>query len=214
LPAEFTFFWKQHPQAIDAGAFHNDVVAMSDGDLLIHHELAFLETSESCARLEQAFLKRTRRRLNRIVADEMSLSIDEAIGTYLFNSQILFVQRGDRKQRVVLCPAEVAENPSARRLVEQWRDDGIFDEIHFLDLRQSMHGGGGPACLRLRVPLPEDQVESISPHRRWSERLDGELREVIRRDYPTHVTLDDLARPDFVAQAIRARDRVAKTLSP
>ncbi len=213
LRDEFTFFWKQHPRAIDAGAFHNDVVAMSDGDLMIHHDFAFAETHQAYSQLEQAFAKRTRRKLTRIEVDETSLSMDEAVNTYLFNSQILTVDR-EGESRVMLCPAEVAENANARRLVQRWRDDGHFSEIHFVDLRQSMHGGGGPACLRLRVPFPEDEVDSIAPHRRWSERLDGELRKTIRREYPTHVTLDDLARPDFVAQAIGARDRVAQILCP
>ncbi len=66
LPAENTFFLKQHPDAIDAGAFHNDVVAISHHDLLIHHERAFFEDAETLKRLENRFRELTGTRLTRI----------------------------------------------------------------------------------------------------------------------------------------------------
>jgi len=43
LPTERTFFLQQHPLAIDAGVFHNDVIATSCDHLLLHHEYAFFQ---------------------------------------------------------------------------------------------------------------------------------------------------------------------------
>lgn len=213
LDAECTFFLKQHPKAIDAGAFHNDVVAMSDRDLLIHHEHAFHEPDAMLMSLEARFRQRTEGSLKRIVVDDSQLPIDEAVRTYLFNSEILTVDRAGLLERVILCPAQVAANPNALRLVHQWQQDGVFSEVHFVDLGQSMDGGGGPACLRLRVPVREDELDSIPPYRRWSESLDRELRAAIQNTYPVRVTIDDLARSDFLEQAIHARNQVAAVLS-
>ncbi len=84
--------------------------------------------------------------------------------------------------------------------------------MHFVDLGQSMDGGGGPACLRLRIPLREDEIDQLPSQRLWSEPLDAELRRVINETYPTRVTIDDLARSEFMEQAIHARDRVAAIL--
>ena len=70
LDPGIVFYLKQSPEAIDAGAFHNDVVAMSDGDLLIHHQLAFWEAEETFVLLEKRYCERTGQKLRRIVVDE------------------------------------------------------------------------------------------------------------------------------------------------
>lgn len=214
LDGASTFYLQQHPRAIDAGAFHNDVVAMSDGELLIHHEFAFCHTIETMGSLEQRFSRRTGCALRRIMVDEAELPVEDAVSTYLFNSQILSLQDGDRTTRAIVCPVQVAGHPGARGLITRWQAAGIFSQVHFVDLGQSMNGGGGPACLRLRVPMSDVELNSLPAHRRWSERLDGELREAIQSTYPKAVTMDDLARIDFVEQAAQARNCVAAILEP
>ena len=81
LPAENTFFLKQHPDAIDAGAFHNDVVAISHHGRLIHHERAFLEDEGTLERLENRFRELMGTRLTRIKVSQRSLSISDAVKT-------------------------------------------------------------------------------------------------------------------------------------
>ena len=214
LDPEFTFYFKQHPTAIDAGAFHNDVVAMSDRDLLIHHELAFQEPDESFTLLAERFRQRTGEHLTRIVVDQACLSIDQAVSTYLFNSQLLSVRGATNYDRVMLCPIQVEQNPQALRLVQRWQQEGLFASVLFVDLGQSMDGGGGPACLRLRIPLRTVELDLLPSHRLWNEQLDAELRQAINENYPTRVTIDDLARADFMEQAEHARDRIAAILKP
>jgi succinylarginine dihydrolase len=57
----------------------------------------------------------------------------------------------------VIAPTELKTlyNGKAAALMENiCADSGnSINAIHYLDLRQSMRNGGGPACLRLRVPL-------------------------------------------------------------
>lgn len=212
LNPEFTFFLKQHPVAIDAGAFHNDVVAMSDHDLLIHHEFAFHTPPETFELLEKKYRERTGRILKRVMVEHASLSIEEAVSTYLFNSQIVCLGNPAVHGREILCPTQVEQNPNASKLVQQWVAQGLFNRVHYVDLGQSMNGGGGPACLRLRIPLRIDELNRLSLHQRWSQRLDAELREAIEATYPTRVTVDDLGRLEFTSRARHARDRIVSIL--
>lgn len=209
LPKEQTFFIKQHPDAIDAGAFHNDVVAISHHDLLIHHELAFADAEETLQRIEQRFHESFGIQLRRIAVPCTSLSIDDAVKTYLFNSQVVSTDAGGL---VLICTSQVERHEAANRLAHHWCEQNLFGQVHFVDLDQSMSGGGGPACLRLRVPLPESELETIDSTARWSHSLDQRLREAIDSLYVSRLTIDDLARPEFHAHAEMATQRLSDLL--
>ncbi len=197
------FFLKQNAQAIDAGAFHNDVVAASHENLLLHHELAFERSNrdDPWPAIEDRFREVCGDRLVRIEVPAEAISIDDAVATYLFNSQI--VSSPDPSEPpILICPAQVHLHPGAREIVETWRDQlGLFSHVYSVDLSLSMAGGGGPACLRLRVPVSEDQLPQLPPSMLWSEQLDTSLRQLIQQHYPTHVTIDDLADESFVHSA-------------
>ena len=69
------------------------------------------------------------------------------VKSYLFNSQLVSLPGG----RTALIALECRETRSVRRYLDAQlaRGRGPIDEVHFLDVRQSMRNGGGPACLRL-----------------------------------------------------------------
>jgi len=209
LPAENTFFLKQHPDAIDAGAFHNDVVAMSHQNVLVYHELAFLEDPETFERLAERFEQLTDTPLVRVEIPDAQLSLRDAIDTYLFNSQI--VSAGDSDRSTIICTNQVERNTKTRSIVDGWCNDGIFSEPRFIDLGQSMSGGGGPACLRLRVPLSSAAEIPVGAFR-WSEEKDQRLRELIDREYPKTLSLEELADTDFHRHASQTVSRIEQTL--
>ena len=211
LPQENTFFLKQHPDAIDAGAFHNDVVAASHHRLLIFHEQAFYRLESPLQEICDRYAQRYRRALSVLPVNERTLPLSRAVSTYLFNSQILSVAGAE--QPVMLCPSQVKEDADARRLVQSWRDDHIFSEIHYVDLRQSMSGGGGPACLRLRVPMNAAAAANLDARMLWSEKLDGQLRSLIEQHYPPRVTLAELTDLEFIRQAEHTTQRLRDLLS-
>lgn len=211
LDSTCVFFLQQSAAAIDAGAFHNDVVAASHDDLLLYHESAF-EESQQLHELDDRYRAVCGRELKRVVVSEEELSLEETVATYLFNSQIV-ASPDAGSPPILICPSQVEASPNALRIVRRWRDElPFFSQLHFVDLQQSMSGGGGPACLRLRVPLTEHQIERLPVSMRWSEQLDEDLRELIGREYPTRLTLKDLADEDFVGQTERARQRVANRI--
>ena len=149
---------QQAPAAIDAGAFHNDVVAVSNGNVLMFHAQAFEQRDALLEGLKRAGEARGFEPvLLEAKADELTL--DEAVKSYLFNSQIVTLPAGGM---ALILPHEVEETPRAKAFVDRvLATNGPIREAHYFDLRQSMRNGGGPACLRLRVVLTEDELAAL-----------------------------------------------------
>lgn len=207
------FHLKQHPTAIDAGAFHNDVVAMSHQDLLIHHELAFApESVPEIERLQHRFETVVQRPLRILNISSNELALEDAIETYFFNSQIITAAQSGKTTWTILCPVQVQRNPVTHKLVKRLCAEQFFHTVHFVDLGQSMDGGGGPACLRLRVPLTEQELASLTASALWTENRDADLRGIINDCYPSELMLADLANIDFCQKARESQESIAKYL--
>ena len=147
-------FTPQATHAVEAGAFHNDVVAVANESVLFAHELAFDDRNwlyEELARRVPGFT------LVEVPAAEVSL--EDAISSYLFNSQLVTLpgspgSAAEERGMALILPEECREN--AR--VKAWLDANVggahpIHTAHFIDVRESMRNGGGPACLRLRVAV-------------------------------------------------------------
>lgn len=207
LAARDFFLLKQSAVAIDAGAFHNDVVAISHGRMMIHHEFAFHQSDRMMSRLEEQFIDVTGQPILRIEVAESELSIDDAVATYLFNSQVV-KPVGAETSPILICPVDVSRHAAANAMVDRWIAAGHFADARYLDLAQSMSGGGGPACLRLRVPMSVQQVGQCNQLHRWTPELHRRCEEVVREYYPTSVTIRDLADEVFMRHAAEAQQRV------
>ncbi|QDT13356.1 N-succinylarginine dihydrolase [Planctomycetes bacterium K23_9] len=212
LPPENTFFLKQHPETIDAGAFHNDVVAASHHNLFLHHASAYYRADDTLAQIQRRFDDLHADGLRRIEIPESELSRTDAISTYLFNSQI--VSSSTDQRPTLLCPMQVAENSCAASIVQRWIDEGLFADAKFLELRQSMSGGGGPACLRLRVPMKTRELSDLKTSCQWSASLDRALRQVIQEDYPESLDRDDLTNWQIAEKCLAAARRIQDLLAP
>lgn len=210
LIRENTFLLKQHPIAIDAGAFHNDVVAMSHGNVWIHHEFAYHDDG-TIEEIENRSRQMLGKDLIRIEVPESELPMDQAVQSYLFNSQIIAAVSPDAAP-VVICPIQVQQNSAANSLIRSWIDDGIFSEVYFVDLGQSMAGGGGPACLRLRVPMLRVDVDQVRSTSRLTDSKYQQLCEIIEDGYPDKITLAELTDPGLIHQAGQATDRLREAL--
>jgi succinylarginine dihydrolase len=201
--AEQSLFLKQNPDAIDAGAFHNDVVAVANGPVLFFHEQAFNRESEvaALARLEAAVPGFTP---IRVPADQVSLA--DAIGSYLFNSQLLAAPNGDMAEMTLVAPMECAENPAVRDYLEALSRDQQqpIRDVVFVDVRQSMANGGGPACLRLRVVLTEAELAAVDQRFMANNHTLDQLEAWVEDFYRDDLAPEDLSDPAFMDEAYRA----------
>lgn len=197
-----TVFARQSDEAIAAGAFHNDVVAVANERVLFTHELAFAERDALYARL-RGLLPEIE--IVEVPADAVSLA--DAISSYLFNAQLVTLPSGEA---ALVLPGEARETPA----VWQWLEahvagNGPIRHLFVHDLRESMANGGGPACLRLRVvadPATIDPRFMASP-----EKLDR-IEALVARLWPEHIAVEDLADPALWRACVAARAELCAEL--
>jgi succinylarginine dihydrolase len=205
LPRAMCRFPRQHPVGIDAGAFHTDVLAVGSGDFLMMHELAFDD---------DALLADLRETLGQelviVRATEEELPLAHAIQAYPFNSQILPLPDGTM---AILAPRDAEEDEPSRRFLERVvASRGPVRAVHYIDVRQSMRNGGGPACLRLRVPLEPAERSAIVARVFLDDALEADLARWIERRYRDRLSPDDLADPSLHRESMEALDELTRIL--
>ncbi len=206
LAPDRVLFPRQHPDGIDAGAFHSDVLAVGHGGFVMLHELAFADQEQLLARL-RALLGDE---LRAVVASERELPAREAVAAYPFNSQLLELAGG---ALVLLAPEESRDNPRARAFLDRVvSEENPVTRVQYLDVRQSMNNGGGPACLRLRVALTEDEVRSVHANVFFSRELHSRLVEWVTRHYRDRLVPSDLADPALAREGLSALDELTGIL--
>ena len=199
-------FPQQHPMGIDAGAFHTDVVAVGNGSVLLLHELAFVHLEPLLEQVRN-LLGGT---LTVYLAAERDLPVSAAVSTYPFNSQLLTLPGGEM---IVLAPLEAAEEPRARAYLESvTTSGGPVKSVRYLDLRDSMENGGGPACLRQRIVLRDEERKAVGARVFLDDALATELEAWIRRHYRDRLAATDLRDVDLWRESCTALDELTKIL--
>jgi succinylarginine dihydrolase len=160
-------------------------------------------------RLEKVFEEAQHRSLRAIEIKEFSLA--DAVGSYFFNSQI--VTRSDGRL-VMVAPTESEENPRVRSVIADLVKgaDAALADVLFLNLRESMQNGGGPACLRTRVVLNQEEQSAIPPGLFFSEQLFNELTSWVKRYYRESLSLSDFREPALLTEIQTALDKLTQIL--
>jgi succinylarginine dihydrolase len=188
LPAARCLHARQHPDAIDAGAFHNDVVMVGDRERLLLHERALVEQPRVLAQL-RALVPGLR--VHEVA--EADLPLDAAVRSYLFNSQLLSTPAGT----VLVAPQHCGEGPAAAA-IRRLADEGFIARAVLVDLQQSMANGGGPACLRLRVPLDAAQRAALPPGIVLDAARIAALKVWVEGHYRESLAAEDIADPRLI----------------
>jgi succinylarginine dihydrolase len=206
IHAERTLFWQQHPEGIDGGSFHTDVLAVGSGSLLLAHELAFTDRD----RLEASLRASLGDACTVVWASNDELPVADAVDAYPFNSQLL---ERDDGTFVIVAPIDAKENARAHAFLSRVvADVDRVKEVHYLDVRQSMRNGGGPACLRLRVPLTAGELQSLGGRVLLTDALEAELEAWIEKHYPDRIAVEHLGDARFVRGLFHALDELTGIL--
>ncbi len=192
---------------IDAGAFHADLVALGNQDVLIYHQQAFERNAFRPIRLAYHRQFGAYPRLVEIAEDDLSLA--EAVKTYFFNSQLVTLPDGSM---VLIAPEECRTFPAAKALMDRLMGQGLFKRVEFVDVRQSMSNGGGPACLRLRVVLTPTELASIQQSVLLTPKLHRQLVAWVKKHYRDSLVPADLADPSLMRESRSALDELTKLL--
>lgn len=210
LPPEQAVYGQQHPDAIDIGAFHNDVVSVGNLDVFFYHERSFLNP-KVLDELKSQFKKVCGRDLRMLYATDNDVPMIDAVKSYLFNSQLIRKPNG---KICLIAPHECEENPRVREYVQRTigKNGCPIDEIMYFDLRQSMNNGGGPACLRLRVVLTDAELHATNPGALMSEELFKKLMPWVEKHYRDQLRMRDLADPKLLNEVRTALDELTQIL--
>ncbi len=210
LHAESAVFVRQDPAAVDAGAFHNDVLAVGHRNVLLVHEQAWVDGAQVRKDLEWRVRERCGVELEVLCVRARELSLDEAVRTYLFNSQVVTAADGTV---MLVAPVECEANPRARAVIERLvGGDGTIRTVKFVSLRQSMRNGGGPACLRLRVELTPFEWNAMEPGVVLDDARYAELVRWVERHYRDRLNAEDLADPLLLDESRAALDDLTQLL--
>lgn len=196
----------QHPKAIAGGVFHNDVAAMSHQNRLCVHQRAWSRQGQVLARIQR--LGKNWLEVREVTDEELALG--DAVKTYLFNSQV--VSPPGQNTHVIMAPLECSRHPKAVRLLDRLVEEGWAGRVEYLDLTESMGNGGGPACLRLRVPMNNTERQAVAGRIWLDDDLYRDLTEWVSRHYRERLTLDDLADPSLALEAQQALDQLTRLL--
>lgn len=202
LDPERVLFIEQNPDAIAAGAFHNDVVAVANENVLLVHERAFANPEAAYAAIREKLPE-----AGIIVVPDSAVCLAEAARSYLFNAQLVTMPQGGM---ALVIPTEASENAA----VGAWLDDllrrnGPIRQVLPVDVRQSMANGGGPACLRLRVVADPDTVDARFLLDKSRLAL---IESVISLHWPEAINPADLGDEALASRCLDARAALLQAL--
>ncbi len=203
-------FIRQNPAAIDAGAFHNDVISVGHLNVLLYHSAAWSETAQSIEEIRQHFFRITGKQLITIDVTEKEVPLVDAVGSYLFNSQLVSLPQGGM---ALIAPRECQKCDSTRHWLNALPQRNTpIESIHFVDLHESMQNGGGPACLRLRVALTAHQLSRVNPGVLLTPKLYDQLVKWVHHHYREQLSSADLADPKLLNESRQALAELHKIL--
>jgi len=206
LDPQRTVLVQQNPAVIDHGVFHNDVIAVSNQQVLFCHQRAFLHQPELLATLREKIPGFTP-----VEVPDDCVSVADAVSTYLFNSQLLSKANG---KMLLVLPEEARQHPGVwHYLCSLVESGGMIDELQVFDLRESMCNGGGPACLRLRVVLNDAQQVAVNPAVMMNDQLFVTLNRWVEKYYRDRLRHEDLADPQLLLEGREALDELTQLLN-
>ena len=201
---------RQSRPAIAGGTFHNDVVCVGALETLFFHELAFEDTATTKADIRAAAEGLFEPIFVEVSATDLPLA--DAISSYLFNSMLVRIPGEDRL--TLICPTETRDNPRSHAVAERLASsNGPIGRVEYVDVRQSMRNGGGPACLRLRVVLTEAELAATNPAMRMTDALHDRLSIWGAAHYRDSLTPADLADPALLDESRVALDELTGILN-
>lgn len=196
-------FVEQSEEAIAAGAFHNDVVAVANEHVLFAHEQAFAAKDVFFSDLRTALPE-----VEIIEVPAAIVSLADAISSYLFNAQLVTLPGGNGM--ALILPTEAQSNCC----VWEWLQslvvgNGLIRHLVPVDVRESMANGGGPACLRLRVVA---DPATIDPRFIVDAAKLDMIAEVVDRSWPVVIDPAELANASLGEDIARARQALLTAL--
>jgi succinylarginine dihydrolase len=202
LDPQRTVFIEQSSEAIEAGAFHNDVVAVANERVLFTHANAFADPAAAYGAIRDRFPD-----VEIVEVPPGAVSLAEAVRSYLFNAQLVTLPGGEQ---ALIVPGEAWDSAPVRSFLDGMiAGNGPIRRVVPVDVRQSMANGGGPACLRLRVVA--DPV-TVDPRFLLDEAKAEQIARLVERHWPEQIDSAYLGDATLAADVVAARGALLEEL--
>ena len=199
-------FAQQSAESIDAGVFHHDVIGVGNKNLYFYHEKALANEAEIISKIQDSF----NGKLNFLCVKEHQVPLSLAVDTYLFNSQLIEYKDG----HMLIAPIRCRRNSLVRKYLQSITGKhNLIKKVRYVNLEQSLYNGGGPACLRLRVTMNEDEFSALHPGVIFTDKLHLQLRKWVKQYYVTNLIYDDLFTPAFIFNCKNALSELTEILN-
>ena len=146
-----------------------------------------------------------------IEVKESDVPLNDCVKSYLFNSQLISLDDNDM---VLITPTECDETASVKEYLKKLISmDNPINNVKSFDLRQSMRNGGGPACLRFRVVLSQDEFWATNQKTIINDNLYNTLDGWIEKHYRDRMGFNDLKDPELLTEVRAALDELTQILN-
>jgi len=208
LSDEGVVYIQQNPDVIDQGVFHNDVIAVGNQNVLFYHEQAFYDTNNKLDEVRRKFGDNP---LHFIEVPTGAVSVQEAVKTYLFNTQIITLPSGEM---AIIAPTECRDSQAVSTYLDELVTlETPIKKVHYFDVKESMRNGGGPACLRLRVALKEQELKAVNAKTLINEETYAVLTNWVKKHYRDSLSENDLRDPQLLIESRTALDELTQLLN-
>lgn len=200
-------FIQQNPEVINQGVFHNDVISVGTKNLLFAHDQAFLNQPQVFEELSKKMPE-----LYILEVGTKQVSVEDAVKSYLFNTQLISTEHN---KMIIIAPEECRNTESVFQLLSSYEQDSKvpIEKVHYFDLRESMQNGGGPACLRLRVVLNQEEQKAVNKSCIMSEKLYLSLTQWVEKHYRDKIEPEDIQDPQLLQECRMALDELTSILN-
>ncbi|GEA11275.1 N-succinylarginine dihydrolase [Alteromonas sp. KUL49] len=207
LSDENVVYMQQNPDVIDQGVFHNDVIAVGNQNVLFYHQQAFHNTDAGLAEIRSKFGEEE---LHFVEVPTSEVSVNDAVKSYLFNTQIITLPSGDM---TIIAPTECQDNPAVKTYLDKLVTLSTpIKSVNYFDVKQSMRNGGGPACLRLRVAMTEQELAAVNGATLINDAQFERLNAWVDKHYRDVLSEDDLRDPNLLIESRTALDELTQLL--
>ena len=123
------------------------------------------------------------------------------------NSQLVTKKDGEM---ALIMPEEVNEYSECKRWLEKLKGETPIKDLRYIDIKQSMMNGGGPACLRFKIVVTEDEFNNINSNFILNDNLILKLEDLIQSLYRDSIEIDDLEDPDLISESFEILDNLTQ----
>ena len=212
LNEQQVIYVQQNPDVIDQGVFHNDVIAVGNQNVLLYHQHAFLNKADFITELTAKFQSCCpETRLHLIEVNQAEVPVLDAISSYLFNTQLVTLDNGTM---AIIAPQHCAENMKVKTYLEELlASENPIASVHAFGGKERVKNGGGPACLRLRVVLNEQERLAVNQACWLTDDTYMRLVAWVEKHYRDRLSSADFCDPALLDECRTALDELSQILA-